>query len=418
MNPGQLRSSALAVLRQLAPEDAPPISRNGKHTSAPSDAMSRAAPQFDERPVIVRLGDVKSERVSWLTPGFLPLGKFVIIEGDPGQGKSTLSLEIAARITTGESVLGGARHDPRNVVLVTYEDGLADTVRPRIDALGGDADRVIVFRGIAKDEEGTERPPTFPDDIRHLRDLVEEYDAALVIVDPLGAALSVSTDSHNDASTRRVVSQLARLAEDTGACVLGVRHLTKAAASNAVRAGGGSIAFIGQARVALLVSEHPDDGAKPQHERRRVLATVKNNLAPHPASRMFELLQPEGHEHARLRWLGETSLSADDLNAAHAAAAPEERDAATERADWLREVLSAGPVEGKELYTLAREAHYPERTLRHTARAIGVRIRREGIGRSHRTLWELATPATLATLARHENVAGVARVPSVLDVAI
>lgn len=405
----ELFAGGRAALALLAPEDAPPESRNGTQHELMTDV----------RTVVVCLGDVKSERVSWLTPGFLPLGKFVIVEGDPGQGKSTFALDIAARITRGEPVLGAAAHEPRNVVLVTYEDGLADTVRPRVDALGGDASRVFVLRGVVIGDDGEERPPTFPDDVQRLRTVIEEHAAALVIVDPLGAALSESTDSHKDASTRRVVSQLARLGEETGACVLGVRHLTKGAASNAVRAGGGSIAFIGQARVGLLVSEHPDDGDKPQHERRRVLATVKNNLAPHPASRMFELYQPDGHEHPRLRWLGETTLSADDLNAAHAAAVPEERDAATERADWLREVLSAGPIDSREVVKLGRSMGYNDRSIRRSASTMGVQMHREGSGAAHRSMWGMATPATLATSARHENMSKVAGVsPTPVDVTV
>ena len=134
--------------------------------------------RFAPRSVVVCLSDVKAEPVSWLAPGLLPFGKFVIIEGDPGQGKSTLTLEIAARVTRGESVLGGAPHEARNVVLVTYEDGLADTVRPRIDALGGDASRVFVFRGVVGADDNSERAPSFPDDIHHLRALIEQVDAA------------------------------------------------------------------------------------------------------------------------------------------------------------------------------------------------------------------------------------------------
>jgi KaiC/GvpD/RAD55 family RecA-like ATPase len=367
---------------------------------------------FVGRPVVVRLSDIAAEKVEWLAPGFLPFGKFMMIEGDPGQGKSNLTLDIAARLTRGQSVLGSPAREPMTVLLVTYEDGLADTIRPRIDALGGDASRVFVFRGVAVAEDD-ERTPTFPEDTTRVQAIIGEHGARALIVDPIGAALGETTDSHKDASVRRVTARLARLAEETGAVVIGVRHLTKQAATNAIRAGGGSIAFVGAARVVLLVSEHPDDGDKPQHERRRVLACVKNNLSPHPASRLFELVQADGHEHARIHWLGETTLSADDLNAAHAAAAPEERDAAAERADWLREVLSSGPVESKELFKLATAAGHSVRTIRRTAKTIGARMRREGSGAAHRALWEMGTPATPATPACHKNVAGVAGVAGV-----
>lgn len=383
--------------------------RRAKLVLESGGAASPAA--FSPRPVVVRLSDVKAERVSWLAPGTLPFGKFVIWEGDPGTGKSTGTLDIAARITRGQSVLGAAPHEPRNVVLVTFEDGLADTVRPRIDALGGDPSRVFVFRAVTTEDADENREPCLPDDTSHLKAVIEEHDAALVVIDPLGAAIGEGTDTHKDASVRRVTARLARLAEETGACVLGVRHLVKGAATNALRAGGGSIAFVASARVAMLVSLHPDDADKPQHERRRVLACIKNNLAPHPASRIFELYQPDGHEHPRIRWLGESPLSADDLNAAAAASAPEERDAATERADWLRDVLAGGAIDSREVLKLGRAAGHSDRSLQRTARALGVRVQREGHGRDHRTTWEIpGTHATHATPASGENVAPVAQV--------
>lgn len=357
------------------------------HTTLEHGGNGGSAAQ-DAKPVVVRLSDVKPERVSWLVPGILPLGKLGIIEGDPGVNKSVLTLAINAAITTGRSVLGAPPAPPRNVVIVTYEDGLADTIRPRIDALGGDASRVFVFRGVAVGTDD-ERQPTFPDDCVHLQRIIEEHKAPIVTVDPMGAAIGEATDTHKDASVRRVTARLARLAEDTGACVLGVRHLIKGSAANALRAGGGSIAFVASARVAMLVSLHPDDADKPQHERRRVLACVKNNLAPHPASRIFELYQPDGHEHPSIRWLGESPLSADDLNAAAAFSAPEERNAASDRADWLREVLAGGPMDSREVYKLGRAASHADRSVQRTARTIGVTIRREGQGRDHRTLWSL-----------------------------
>jgi hypothetical protein len=372
-------------------------------------------PRLAIRPVVVRLSDVGPQPIEWLAPSWLPKGKLVLLEGDPGVNKTVLALDIAARVTRGDAVFGSTPRDPRNVVLVTYEDGIADTVRPRIDVLGGDASRILAFRAIAIGDAGDERPPTFPNDVVHLDAIIREHEASLVIVDPLGAALSDATDSHKDASVRRVTAQLARLAEDTGACVLGIRHLVKGPATNALRAGGGSIAFIAAARVAMLVSVHPDDAEKPQHARRRVLACVKNNLAPYPPSRVFELWQPDGAEHPRIQWLGDSPLSADDLNAAHASDAPEERDSTTERAGWLRELLSEGPLDSREVFKLGRKVGFNERSVRRTARAMGVLIRRAGSGTKHRSMWEAVTPVTAATPASDERASGVTGVASGID---
>lgn len=359
------------------------------------------------RAVVVPLSSVAPERVDWLAPG-LPLGKLVIVEGDPGTSKSTVALDIASRVTRGWPLPGGTPRLPRNVVLLTYEDGLADTIRPRLDALGGDPGRVFVFDAV--DEDGDLRPPKFPADAHRLQAVVEQHAAALVIVDPLAAALDEQTDSHKDASVRRVTAQLARVAELTGACVIGIRHLTKGPATNALRAGGGSIAFIAAARVAILVSLHPDDADKPQHERRRVLACVKNNLAAHPPSRVFELWQPEGLDHAAIRWLGESTLSADDLNAAHAAVQPDDHTGQADRADWLRDLLAPGRMSFRDVLRLAKEAGFSERSLRRSAASLGVRIDREGHGTEHRTYWSLPTPATSATGARGAGATEVAAV--------
>lgn len=344
------------------------------------------------RSVVVRLSTVKPKPIKWLVRGLLPFGKFAILEGDPGQGKSTLSLYFAARITKGLSILGEKLDGPRNVVLVTYEDALDDTVRPRIDALGGDPERIQVFRGVADGAEaGDERLPEFPIDVDRLKAIVEEHQAALVIVDPLGASLSERTDSHNDASVRRVVSRLARLAEETGASILGVRHLTKGAASNAVRHGGGSIAFIGAARIALLVAEHPDDADKKQHERRRVLATVKSNLKGFLPSQVFALTPVKGHEHAGIKWLGETPLSADELNAAQSAAAPDERSALSECAEWLREYLSTGAKTAVAVYAAGRRAGgWDKAAVWRALKKIGGRTERRGFGEKGAYYWTAA----------------------------
>lgn len=380
----------------------------------PAEGANRTTLKF-ARPIVDRLCDVLPEKVEWMEPGFLPYGKLVLLEGDPGVNKSTLALYIAAQLTRGLPIFGsGAPRQPKNVLLISFEDGVADTIRPRFDAQGGDPTRVLFFRGvpISADEE---RQPILPDDISSIKEIILENEISLVVVDPLGAALSEKTDTHKDASVRRVTAILAKLAEETGVCILAIRHLVKGAASNAMRAGGGSIAFIAAARVAMVVHLHPEDSEKPHHERRRVLACVKNNLAPHPASRLFQLDKPDAEiGHPVIRWVGETALSADDLNAANSTLDPEERSAAKDRAEWLREVLADGAVESKELFKLGRESGHHERNLRRTAKALGVCVRREGSGKAHRSFWELPgsfTPALRTSSLDEGRVSDVSEVP-------
>lgn len=148
---------------------------------------------------------------------------------------------------------GGPRRDPRSVVLLTAEDGIADTVRPRLDAAGADVDRVFVFSGVVDPETGTVREPSLPGDLERIEKIVVENDAALVIVDVLSAFLHGSVDSYRDQDVRGARMPLARLAERTGATVVVLRHLSKSGGANPLYRGGGSIGIIGAARVGLLV---------------------------------------------------------------------------------------------------------------------------------------------------------------------
>ena len=94
---------------------------------------------------MVSLADVEPERVDWLWDGYLPLGKVVVLDGDPGVGKSTVSLDIAARISTGSPMPDGIRRRKGTVLVLSAEDGLADTIRPRLDAAEADPARVITI---------------------------------------------------------------------------------------------------------------------------------------------------------------------------------------------------------------------------------------------------------------------------------
>lgn len=139
------------------------------------------------------------------------------------------------------------------MVLLTAEDGIADTVRPRLDAAGADVDRVFVFSGVVDPETGTVREPSLPGDLERIEKIVVENDAALVIVDVLSAFLHGSVDSYRDQDVRGALMPLARLAERTGATVVVLRHLSKSGGANPLYRGGGSIGIIGAARVGLLV---------------------------------------------------------------------------------------------------------------------------------------------------------------------
>jgi hypothetical protein len=313
------------------------------------------------------LSNVEPEEVSWLWPSWLALGKLALLDGDPGLGKSAMTLDLAARVSSGKGFPDGAGCAPAGVVLLSAEDGLADTVRPRLDAAGADTSKVLALATVP-DENGHDRLLSIPEDLALIEMGIRRVGARLVVVDPLMAFLSGETNSHRDQDVRRALAPLAGLGERTGAAVLVVRHLNKATANNPLYRGGGSIGIIGAARMAFVV------GKDPQDENRRVLASTKNNLAMPPASLMFGLEEADGGS-VRVDWLGNSEVSAKDL-----LATPQDHehaDARSEAVEFLEEALANGPLPAKQVIEEADDAGIAEKTLRRAKKALDVVAYRE-----------------------------------------
>jgi AAA domain len=279
---------------------------------AAADAEERWREQGLGELVVTTMSDVVPEEVQWLWGGRIPLGKLTVLEGDPKGGKSTIGLDLAARVTTDGTMPDGSRSDldgPSNVVLMTAEDGLADTVRPRLDLAGADSCRVHAWEAVFEESPGGLRLPSLPLDVVRLEALVTELAAKLVVVDVLAAYLGERVDSHHDADVRRALAPLAKMAERTGAAVVVLRHLNKAGGTKAMYRGGGSIGISGQARSILLAGLDPGDETK----QRRVLAVTACNLAATAPSLSYELVAESPRAPVRIAWTGSSTLSADEL---------------------------------------------------------------------------------------------------------
>jgi AAA domain len=294
-----------------------------------------------------------------------------------------MTLDLAARVSAGNRFPDRALCEPAGVVLLSAEDGLADTIRPRLDAAGADVSRVLSLATVP-DKNGQERLLSIPEDIPLIEKGIERVGARLVVVDPLMAFLSADTNSHRDQDVRRALAPLAGLAERTGACVLVVRHLNKTPGNNPLYRGGGSIGIIGAARMGYLIAKDPQD------EKRRVLASTKNNLAKPPMSLKFTLEEAEGGT-VRINWLGESEVSARELLATpqdH-----EQSDARSEAAEFLQDVLSEGPLPAKEVFQGAEDARIADKTLRRAKNLLGVVAYRENSAGeqrgSGRWMWKL-----------------------------
>ncbi len=339
-------------------------------SAADVDRLIEAAqPLTRPGPVLVRLASVQREALSPVWDGRLYRGKPHLVEGDPGLGKTTAALDVAARVSRGAAMPDGSPGiGPAGVVIMGAEDGLADTVRPRLEAAGADLERIVALTAIV-DGDG-ERMPALPLDLGAVEAAIRDVDAALVIVDPLMAFLDASVNSWRDQDVRRALAPLARLAERSACAVILIRHLNKSAGSHAIYRGGGSIGIVGAARVALLVAADPDD------PERRILATVKNNLAVHPPSLAFRLVGDDATGAARVEWLGESEHGASALLAIPSDG--DERGALADGVEVLRTVLANGPLPAKIGEREAAAAGVKGRTLDRARKAAGVRAERVG----------------------------------------
>lgn len=351
----------------------------GGGTAAELEALADRAPSWSPtshllaRAKIVCAADVEPEPVRWLWCGRMPRAKIATLDGDPGLAKSTLLLDLAARISVGAALPDSDPFDgPQDVVILSAEDGVADTIVPRLKAAGADLTRIRLLTEVGTAEEA--RLPELPADIPLLRELVLERRAALVIVDPFMAYLSSGIDSHRDQDVRRAMSQLKSLAEETGAAIVIVRHCTKGMGMSAIHKGGGSVGIIGAARVGLLVAKDPE---APDSDR-RIIAVAKSNVGAIPSALAYRSVTAEEYGCGRIQWEGPTGHAADDLAAAPAS--QEDRGALTEARAFLTDALKDGPRAAGELVEEAKAAGIAERTLKRAKGSLSIPSYKEGVG--------------------------------------
>lgn len=220
---------------------------------------------------ITCLDTVTPETVQWLWDKRIPLGKLTMLVGDPGGGKSFISLAIASAVTRGRRLPDdkGDPSAPARVLMLNFEDGLADTIRPRAEATGCDLARLAVIEGV--NEAGQPQPfgahhiPMLDEQLGRMRDV------RLLVIDPIAQLLGdVNTGKDNE--VRAALQPLKELAERWNIAVVCVVHLRKAEAERTLYRVSGSIAFVGFARSVLLVAKEDDGG-------RRSISRIKGNLS-------------------------------------------------------------------------------------------------------------------------------------------
>jgi hypothetical protein len=317
---------------------------------------------------LVRLDQVQEAPVRWLWPNWMPLQKFTILDGDPGLGKSTLLLDIAARVSRGDAMPDGSPGVSGGVLLLTNEDGLADTVKPRLRVAGADFARIICRRAFGQGLN--QRAPVLPDDLYKLVEDCRANQAKLVILDPLYGYVSSRVDSACDQHVRQVLQLVNQLAEVCDCAVVALRHLNKGRQFKAIYRGGGSIGIIAHARVGLLVA--PD----PREEQNRVLAVTKTNLGRKPKSLGFRLREVEPG-HCKVSWLGQKDYEAADLIGGEFAPSNSKLEEAT---SFLREMLKDGARPEKEIEQTARKRKISKPTLDRAKKELNLKSHRINSG--------------------------------------
>lgn len=319
--------------------------------------------------------DIRPTTLDWLWPRYFAQGKLILLDGDPGLGKSLIALDLIARFSrSGMMPDGSPGTSPRTSLFLSTEDDVSDTIRPRAEAAGADLNRLIHL-------DFTGRSPRFPEDLPSLEALIREHEVALMVVDPLMAFLPRSIASHFDQCVRHALTPLTELATRTRCTILFVRHLVKTSSQKAIHRGQGSMGILASMRAGFLAAPHPRDNSL------RVLAATKHNVGHHPPSLGYRIV-PSPSGSPVIEWTGPLEMTADDLCRRH--------DPGVKMKDraiaWLRKELTNGPRLATELYTLAADAGIPERTLDRAKAALHIDSHRHHDRAAGRTEWYWSDP--------------------------
>lgn len=338
---------------------------------------------------VVRVADVKMERTRWVWARRLARGKLTIIAGDPGLGKSQIATDIAARISKKNGKLPDGGHAPTgSVIILSAEDAVGDTIRPRLEAAGANT-RYIHAVGMIKNDEGKKRAFDLRTDLDKLEEFIkkirEHDDVVLVIIDPISAYLG-DVDSHKMTLVRPALATIADFAEDNTVAVLAIHHPPKEATKKAIHAFSGSLAFSAAPRLVFIVTEDQMPG-------RYLLLAVKSNLGPMADGLSYQIVDAwvddDRIKTSVIEWDDEpVTMTANEALRAASTAEPSKVEQAQ---DFLHERLADGPLDTTELIEAGAAEGFSERTLREAKKRCGVKSGRSG-GLAGKGSWQWWLP--------------------------
>jgi len=335
------------------------------------------------------LADIEAEKVKWLWEDRIPAGKFSLLVGDPGAGKSFFTIFMASQISKGESWpdCNNESIETGRILLLSAEDSPRDTIRPRADLAEADVNNIDIVE-CSKDKSGRIRLFNLTQDINRLDEMLKkDRNYRLVVIDPLSAYVG-RIDTHRDSDVRSTLGPLSFLAEKYNVSVLGVLHFNKNSSLQAIYRILGSIGFIAAARTVWLIARDRDD----ENEKRRFFAPIKNNLAPPTKPLAFSI------EKGRLIF---ESMPIENFDIEEVLA-PVERASETKRAKgFLLDILKDGPMPMKEIKNASRDEGISWATLRRAKEKMNIKSFKEsGVG--GKWYWKLLEVDRLQRLAEEE----------------
>ena len=322
-------------------------------------------PSKPETVKIIRMSDVELTPVEWLWKPYLPFGKLSVLQGNPGEGKTYFAMHLAAACTNGKLLPNMERMAPFNVIYQTAEDGLGDTVKPRLIEAGADLDRVLVI-------DDSEVQLTLSDE--RIEKAIIENNARLVIIDPIQAYLGADVDMNRANEVRPIFMRLGQVAQRTGCAILLIGHLNKAAGMQSLQRGLGSIDIAAAVRSVMFI------GKLKHNPTMRILTHEKSSLAPPGASLAFSLGDEGG-----FRWVGEYDITADEM----LSGIEPQRETKTQQAKDLICTLLAGgkQVLSEDIDKAALERGIPGRTVRDAKRELGNALKSKIVEGRKKVFW-------------------------------
>ena len=322
-------------------------------------------PSKPETVKIIRMSDVELTPVEWLWKPYLPFGKLSVLQGNPGEGKTYFAMHLTAACTNGKLLPNMERMEPFNVIYQTAEDGLGDTVKPRLIEAGADLDRVLVI-------DDSEVQLTLSDE--RIEKAIVENNARLVIIDPIQAYLGADVDMNRANEVWPIFMRLGQVAQRTGCAILLIGHLNKAAGMQSLQRGLGSIDIAAAVRSVMFIGKLKHDPTM------RILAHEKSSLAPPGASLAFSLGDEGG-----FRWVGEYDITADEM----LSGIEPQRETKTQQAKDLICTLLAGgkQVLSEDIDKAALERGIPDRTVRDAKRELGDALKSKIVEGRKKVFW-------------------------------